>query len=104
MTFVRRKIFTSLAWLKISKEKLSEMTSLFTRLDANHDGYLHLPELRLGLEKYFSETGSLGKDDWNTLFANFDLDGNGMIGFDDWIAVVEDREAILSKDNIANIF
>ena len=80
------------------------MTSLFTKLDADHDGYLNISELRLGLEKYYQETGSLAKDDWDTLLANFDLDGIGQISFHDWIAVVEDREAMLSNENIAQVF
>ena len=101
-----QKLVISLyAGLSASKEELAEMQQEFLRLDTNKTGTLMIEDLKKIAD---SELGKkyqqLSNQDWSDLLKVVDLNGDGVIDFQDFISVCVDRKALVKEQEVRKAF
>lgn len=93
------------AGLSASTEELEELQKEFLRLDKDKTGTLKLEDLKKITE---SELGKKYKkfnnEDWDTIFKGVDLNGDGVIDFQDFISACVDRKALVKQDEVQKAF
>jgi len=67
---------------------------MFTKFDANNDGYITLPELREALK------GKFGEEELEQILRVADADKNGAINYTEFIAATLNADIFLSDDKL----
>ena len=78
----------------ISKEERNELMKQFTEWDKNGDGVLSKEEI---LEGYRNTYGSADPDEVDNMIKSVDLDGNGVIDYNEFLNCTMNIDKIVSK-------
>ena len=85
----------------ITKDERNELMKQFTAWDKNGDGVLSKEEI---LEGYRNTYGSADPDEVDNMIKSVDLDGNGVIDYNEFLNCTMNRDKIISKKNLEYAF
>ena len=85
----------------LSKEDRMEMRKLFVEWDKNGDGVLSKEEI---LEGYRRTYGRIDENEIINMIKSIDMDNNGYIDYNEFLACAVSREKVLSKENLEYAF
>ena len=85
----------------ITKEEQSDLRKVFMEWDKNGDGVLSKKEIVQGYEKAY---GTVDPDEVDNMIKSIDLDGNGVIDYNEFLNCTIARDKILSKKNLEFAF
>jgi Ca2+-binding EF-hand superfamily protein len=108
-TFKRSSLLQSsvvafLSRLKADDEELINLRKVFMDLNTSKTGKLSVDEIKAGTEKVKDQfKKSLGKEksfepDWEKLAKCITVDGNGEIGFDEFVTAASDRYRLITGE------
>ena len=83
-----------------SNHEIEELRSAFTVLDINGDGQISEEELRVGFSTLSLSASSSAED----ILTRCDMDGNGMIDYNEFITATLDWQKHLSNELLQNAF
>jgi calcium-dependent protein kinase len=86
----------------ISKEERNELLSQFQTWDKNGDGVLSKEEIFEGYKALYGELKA--SEEADKIMESCDLDGNGTIDYNEFLAATMNRNKILSKTNLEAAF
>lgn len=92
----QKGLISFMANLQTSSEELNEIKNLFCKLDINHDGFITIDELKLGLGKIQAYKHMQGLD-WEELMEKMDTNKDGKIDYTEFIAAAFDRSKLLNR-------
>ena len=91
--------------MSASPIELEQMQKEFLRLDKNKTGTLKLEDLKKitdsELGKQYKQFSS---EDWDTILKGVDLNGDGVIDFQDFISACVDRKNLVQQDEVKKAF
>ena len=94
-----------MAGLSSSPSELEEMQYEFLRLDKNKTGTLKIEDLKKICEMEIGRKYSCFKNtDWDEILKGVDLNGDGVIDFQDFISACCDRKALVKNDEVRKAF
>jgi calcium-dependent protein kinase len=89
--------------LKASQEEIDDLDIMFKKLDKNHDGTLSLAELKEGMKEVLG-TVSAEQIDWNDFFDSVDINKDGVVDYQEFLAASLNRQKMLTETNVDSIF
>ena len=103
-TLLQSSVVAFLSRLKADDEELANLRKVFMDLNTSKTGKLTVDEIRSGTE-HIKETFklSLGKDadfepDWEKLVKCIDVDGDGQVGFDEFVTAASNRYRLITGE------
>lgn len=90
--------------MKMCRSDLEYYGDIFKEVDTNNDGSVNINELKNGLLTAFGDRVNLQEDAWETIFNNIDLNGDGMVDYEEWIVACTNKSKLITKENIKEIF
>ncbi|CAG9310554.1 unnamed protein product [Blepharisma stoltei] len=84
----------------VSNQEIEGLRKMFVTLDANGDGKLNLDELRRGFAKY----PNLSKMNIQEILENCDVDNNGFIDYNEFLAATLNWQKTLSHERLEAAF
>ena len=101
----QKLVLSLVAGLSASPDELEQMQKEFLRLDKNRTGTLKLEDLKKITD---SELGKkyqkFNNEDWETILKGVDLNGDGVIDFQDFISACVDRKNLVNQDEVKKAF
>jgi calcium-dependent protein kinase len=95
----QKLVLSLMSGLSASNEELEEMQKEFLRLDKNKTGTLKIEDLKKIADSDIGKMYSgFSNDDWIEILKGVDLNGDGVIDFQDFISACVDRKALVKKD------
>ena len=85
----------------VSKEDRADLLKQFLFWDKNKDGVLNKEEI---IESYKKVYGSIDEDIVENMIKSIDLDGNGVIDYNEFLNCTMNRDKILCKKNLEYAF
>ena len=85
----------------VSKEDRADLLKQFLFWDKNKDGVLNKEEI---IESYKNVYGSIDEDIVENMIKSIDLDGNGVVDYNEFLNCTMNRDKILSKKNLEYAF
>ena len=85
----------------VSKEDRADLLKQFLIWDKNRDGVLNKEEI---VESYKTVYGSIDEDVVENIIKSIDLDGNGVVDYNEFLNCTMNRDKILSKKNLQYAF
>eukprot|EP00343_Euplotes_focardii_P001904 CAMPEP_0205804736 /NCGR_PEP_ID=MMETSP0205-20121125/7742_1 /ASSEMBLY_ACC=CAM_ASM_000278 /TAXON_ID=36767 /ORGANISM="Euplotes focardii, Strain TN1" /LENGTH=284 /DNA_ID=CAMNT_0053074817 /DNA_START=393 /DNA_END=1247 /DNA_ORIENTATION=+ len=98
-TNLRKAILSFLA-TKASDKDIEQEIALFNLLDKNKDGYITVSELKKG----FKSSLNIDEEDIEAIMASIDMDKNGAINYNEFIAATLNAKVASDCDRIAKAF
>ena len=94
-----------MAGLSVSNTELEHMQHEFLRLDKDKTGTLKIEDIKKIAD---SDAGKIyenfDNDDWDQILKGVDLNGDGVIDFQDFISACVDRRALVKSDEVRKAF
>ena len=85
----------------VSKEDRADLLKQFLFWDKNKDGVLNKEEIIISYKNVY---GSIDEDIVENMIKSIDLDGNGVIDYNEFLNCTMNRDKILSKKNLEYAF
>ena len=85
----------------VSKEDRADLLKQFLQWDKNKDGVLNKEEI---IESYRNVYGTIDPDIVENMIKSIDLDGNGVIDYNEFLACSINKDKILRNDNLKICF
>ena len=103
-TLLQSSVVAFLSRLKADDEELANLRKVFMQLNTSRTGYLTVEEIKAGTEQIkdmFKVT--IGKDksfepNWEKLVKCIDVDGDGKVGFDEFVTAASDRYRLITGE------
>jgi calcium-dependent protein kinase len=90
---------------RLKDEDTNELAEIFRSIDTNMDGVITIDELRQGINILKQRTNAdIDHTDIDGLFNDIDLDKNGLINYNEFIASLINYKDILKKENVLEAF
>ena len=84
---------------------MKQLQEEFIRLDRDNTGVLTLEDIkRISESEFGKQYSKKNKVDWQQIIEECDLDGDGQIDFQDFVAACLDRKALVQKGNLKQAF
>lgn len=101
----QKLVLSLVAGLAVSNKELEYMQQEFLRLDQDKTGSLKIEDIKKIAD---SEGGKMyskfNHDDWDQILKGVDLNGDGVIDFQDFISACVDRRALVKSDEVRKAF
>jgi len=101
----QKLVLSLVAGLAVSNTELEHMQHEFLRLDKDKTGTLKIEDIKKIAD---SDAGkiyeSFNHDDWDQILKGVDLNGDGVIDFQDFISACVDRRALVKRDEVKKAF
>lgn len=82
----------------MSQEELRELQEAFIRLDRDNKGTLTVEDIkRISESEFGRKYQQKNKFEWSQIIEECDIDGDGEIDFQDFVAACLDRKALVQK-------
>jgi calcium-dependent protein kinase len=102
---LQKLVLSLVAGLSASPQELKEMESEFLRLDKNKTGNLKIDDLKKICEMDIGKKYSCFKHtDWAEIFKGVDLNGDGVIDFQDFTSACVDRKTLYKDHEVRKAF
>ena len=85
----------------ILKDERADLEKQFKEWDANHDGVLSKEEIVSGYKKAY---GTVDENEIENMIQSIDLDGNGVIDYNEFLTCSINKDKILRKENLELCF
>jgi len=86
----------------MGKEEKEKIDDVYRAIDTNNDGTLNRDEVKYGYEKFFER--GLTDDEIDAIFKHVDADGNGELGYSQFLFGAMDKKDLLSSKNLKKAF
>ena len=101
----QKVVLSLVSGLCVSPEELAQLQEEFIRLDADNKGTLSRDDIRRISESEFGRKyAAKRKIDWEEVIDECDIDGDGEIDFQDFVAACLDRKALVKTSQIRKAF
>ena len=93
--------------MKQSADDIKKLTEVFNGIDKNKDGVIFGHELAKAVEECQENYADCSCDctaDWEDIFVEIDLDGDGKLDFNEFISSASDHVKVLTETNLRYIF
>ena len=85
----------------LSKDERTELLKQFQEWDKNGDGVLNREEI---IEGYTKTYGKVDENEIDNMIQSIDLDGNGVIDYNEFLNCAMNKEKIMSNENLEIAF
>lgn len=86
----------------LGRKDVNRMANIFRALDKDKDGRISKEELQEGYERIFGQP--INKVDLEKIMGNLDIDKSGYIEYSEFIMAVADKDVVLTKQRLGNVF
>lgn len=101
----QKVVLSLVSGLCVSPEELMQLQDEFIRLDSDNKGTLSREDIRRIAESEFGQQYAAKRQiDWDGIIEECDIDGDGEIDFQDFVAACLDRKALVKTSQIRKAF
>jgi calcium-dependent protein kinase len=98
-----KKAIHSVIAFRLNNDDVNELKKNFIATDKNCNGSLSLSEFKEGFSTFMTEK-NLTEEELNEFFNSVDLDGNGVVNYNEFIAAIYDKKKLLTTESIYQAF
>lgn len=96
-----KKLTATFVASQMSEKDVEKLGELFRKIDANHDGFISIDELKLALS---DEGNWFEMKELKQLMDSIDVDKNGKINYTEFLASSLEKEELFKTENLKKMF